>query len=107
MALLRGGDDPGKDRWPDSLRSWDRQLTLPAIDEAIRLLESDQFQKLTDQQLRCIAEYGAIKFDGERFFEKAFSTGKEVAACLACAREAGSTAVLEDLASLRATLRGR
>ena len=99
--------DLGKDRWLDALRDWERYLTLAAVDEAIRLLESDQFEKLTDRQVRCIAEYGAITIDDESFFDKAFSTGKEVAACLACARDVGSSVVLEDLASLRATLLGR
>jgi len=78
--------DVGKDRWLDALRGWERYLTLAAVDEAIRLLESDQFEKLTDQHVHCIAEYGAITIDDESFFNKAFSTGKEVAACLACAR---------------------
>jgi len=99
--------DQGRDRWLDALRGWERHLTLAAVDEAIRLLESDQFEKLTDQHVRCIAEYGAITIDDESFFDKAFSTGKEVAACLACARDVGSTAVLEDLSRLRATLLGR
>ena len=99
--------DVGKDRWLDALRGWERYLTLAAVDEAIRLLESDQFEKLTDQHVHCIAEYGAITIDDESFFNKAFSTGKEVAACLACARDVGSSVVLEDLASLRATLLGR
>ena len=101
------GRGAGTDHWLDALRGWERYLTLAAVDEAIRLLESDQFEKLTDQHVRCIAEYGAITIDDESFFDKAFSTGKEVAACLACARDAGSNAVLEDLASLRATLVGR
>jgi hypothetical protein len=99
--------DPAKASWLEALRGWERHLTLAAVDEAIRLLESEQFEKLTDQHVRCIAEYGAITIDDESFFDKAFSTGKEVAACLACARDAGPAAVLEDLASLRATLLGR
>jgi hypothetical protein len=99
-----GDHDSGMDRWIDALRGWERYLTLAAVDEAIRLLESDQFEKLTDQHVHCIAEYGAITIDGESFFNKAFSTGKEVAACLACARDTGSSAVLEDLTCLRATL---
>ena len=99
--------DPAKASWLEALRGWERHLTLAAVDEAIRLLESEQFEKLTDQHVRCIAEYGAITIDDESFFDKAFSTGKEVAACLACARDAGSDAVLEDLATLRATLVGR
>ena len=99
--------DPAKASWLEALRGWERHLTLAAVDEAIRLLESEQFEKLTDQHVRCIAEYGAITIDDESFFDKAFSTGKEVAACLACARDVGSSVVLEDLASLRATLLGR
>ena len=88
------------------LRVWERQLTLPSVNEAIRLLESEKFQKLTARQLQCIAEYSAIRIDEEFFFDKAFSTGKEVAACLAYAMEIGGEEVLEDMARLRLTVVG-
>lgn len=88
------------------LRAWERKLTLSSLNEAIRLLESEKFSKLTYSHVRCIAEYQPIEIDGESFFEKAFSTGKEVAACLAYALEIGWARVLDDLGRLRLLFRG-
>ena len=88
------------------LHRWERTLTLPSLNEAIRLLQSEKFQKLTGQQVHCIAEYRSIRIDEESFFEKAFSTGKEVAACLAFAMQFGGSQVLEDMSRLRLTVLG-
>ena len=80
------------------------ELHRRSLDEAIRLIESEKARKLTDRHLHSIAEYEAIRIDDETFFEKAFSSGKEVAACLAFAMEIGWQEVLEDMVRLRSTL---
>jgi hypothetical protein len=79
---------------------------LRSLDEAIRLIESDKIEKLTGQHIHCIAEYDAITIDGECFFDKAFSSGKEVAACLAFAMEIGWREALEDMVRFRVTVLG-
>jgi hypothetical protein len=89
------------------LRTWERQLVLRSLDEAIRLIGSDKVEKLTGQHIHCIAEYDPITIDGECFFDKAFTSGKVVAACLAFAREIGWREVLDDLVRLRVTVLGR
>jgi hypothetical protein len=63
-------------------------------------------KKLTGQHIHCIAEYDAITIDGERFFDKAFSSGKEVAACLAFAMEIGWLEALDDMMRFRVTVLG-
>lgn len=83
-----------------------RAITLPSLAEAIRLLESDQFEQLTDEQIRDIGQYRAIEIDSEVFFEKAFTPGKEVAASLGFARMLGRSVVLEDLQRLLRTSMG-
>lgn len=100
------GHWPVNDSSVAEFHGWQRRLTLASVNEAIRLLQSEKFQKLTNQHVHCIAEYRAIEIDDESFFDKAFSTGKEVAACLAFAMEIGWHAVLQDLARLRSTLLG-
>lgn len=90
--------------WQTDLHRWERALTLPSLCEAIRLLRSDKFRNLTSHHLRCIAEYGAIEIDDETFFDRAFSAGKEVAACLSYAMMYGGQVVLNDMVRLRGTL---
>ena len=51
-------------------------------------------------------EYQAIKLGEEWFFDKAFTTGKEVAASLGYAMHLGREVVLEDIRRLRATALG-
>jgi len=70
------------------------------------LIESDKVEKLTGRHIQCIAEYDAITIDGECFFDKAFSSGKQVAACLAFAMEIGWREALDDMMRLRVTLLG-
>lgn len=82
------------------------RLNLPSVEELIRLLRSDLFERITDAHLRAVGEYGAIELDGESFFARAFSAGKEVAASLALARELGVRQVLADLQALRASMLG-
>jgi len=77
-----------------------RAMTLPSLAEAIRLLESDHFAQLTEEQIRAVGQYRAIEIDSEVFFEKAFTPGKEVAASLGFARMLGRSVVLEDLQRL-------
>jgi hypothetical protein len=88
------------------LHGIERHLNLPSVEELIRLLRSDLFERVTDAHLRAVGEYGAIELDGESFFARAFSAGKEVAASLALARELGVRQVLADLQALRASMLG-
>lgn len=88
------------------LHGIERYLNLPSVEELIRLLRSGQFDRLTDADVRTVGEYGSIELDGESFFERAFSAGKEVAASLALARELGVRGVLGDLVALRTSMLG-
>ena len=109
QAQCSGGvkqQHPAKERLLAELHRWERQLVLRSLDEAIRLIESDKIEKLSGQHLHCIAEYDAITIDGECFFDKAFSTGKEVAACLALAMEIGWREALDDMVRFRVTVLG-
>ena len=76
----------------------------PALCEAIRLLESDKFEHLTDAHVLAVANYRAIELEDEPFFERAFTPGKEAAASLGFARLLGRELVLDDLRRLRAAL---
>jgi hypothetical protein len=110
QAQCSGGVEqqhPAKEELLAELHTWERQLVLRSLDEAIRLIESDKVEKLTGQHIHCIAEYDAITIDGECFFDKAFTRGKEVAACLAFAMEIGWREALDDMVRLRVTLLGR
>jgi hypothetical protein len=102
-----GRQDSARSELLAELRIWQRQLRLRSLEEAIRLIASDKIEKLTNQHIRCIAEYDAITIDGESFFDKAFSSGKEVAACLGYAMEIGWQEVLEDMVRLHRVLSGR
>jgi hypothetical protein len=97
---------PAKEELLKEIHSWERQLVLRSLDEAIRLIESEKVEKLTGQHLHSIAEYDAITIDGECFFEKAFSSGKPVAACLAFAMEIGWREALNDMVRFRLTVLG-
>ena len=95
-----------KERLLAELHNWERQLVLRSLDEAIRLIGSDKVEKVTEQHIHCVAEYDAITIDGECFFDKAFSSGKVVAACLAFAMEIGWREALDDLLRFRLTVLG-
>jgi hypothetical protein len=88
------------------LHTWERKLVLQSLSEAVRLIESEKVAKLTAQHLHAIAEYGSIWIDEEVFFDKAFSSGKEVAACLAVAMEIGWQEARDDIVRLRRTVTG-
>lgn len=87
----------------DELHELERTITVRSVSEAIRLLESEKFDQLTAEHLRTIAEYGAVEIGDECFFEKAFTTGKEVAGSLGYAKRIGRDVVLDDLRRLRAS----
>jgi len=86
------------------LHEFERALTVASLSEAIRLLESARFEELTAAQIREVGEYRPIELGEERFFEKAWSRGKEVAAALGFAQHLGPEAVRKDLLGLRASL---
>ena len=88
------------------LQHHERRFTLPALEEAIRLLSSEKFSELTSEHIRDVAEYRSIEIGDEIFFERAFTPGKEAAASLGFAQHLGRRPVLEDLHRLRATLLG-
>ncbi len=88
------------------LHKFERALTVASLSEAIRLLESDCFEELSAAQIREVGEYRPIQLGEERFFEKAWSRGKEVAAALGFAQHLGPEAVRKDLVGLRASLLG-
>jgi hypothetical protein len=109
QAQCRGGvqqQQQSKEQLLAELHTWERQLVLRSLDEAIRLIESEKVEKLTGQHIHRIAEYDAISIDGECFFDKAFTTGKEVAACLAFAMEIGWREALDDMLRFRVTVLG-
>jgi hypothetical protein len=84
-----------------------RNLTRASLGQVIRLLESEKFAELTCEQIRTVGEYGAIEIGGERFFDRAFSSGKEAAGSLGFARFLGADLVREDLQRLRDSMLGR
>ena len=86
------------------LRGFQSLLTEPSLAEALRLLESPLALELTEQHVREVAEYRPIELAGERFFERAWSRSKEVAATLGFALLLGTDSVREDLVLLAASL---
>jgi len=98
--------DDLKQQLRDELRSFQSLLTEASLAETLRLLESPLAEKLTEQHVREVGEYRPIELSGERFFERAWSRSKEVAATLGFALLLGSDAVREDLLQLAATLSG-
>lgn len=88
------------------LHQCERALTVASLSETIRLLESDRFEELTAAQIREVGEYRPIRLGEERFFEKAWTRGKEVAAALGFAQQLGPAPVRKDLLDLRGSLLG-
>jgi hypothetical protein len=88
----------------EELHALEWSALTPALCEAIRLLESEKFDQLTDAHIREIASYRAVDLEDETFFERAFSPGKEAAASLAFALRLGRDTVLDDLQRLRSAL---
>ena len=86
------------------LHEMELHLRRPAIEELIRLLRSPHFNFLTQQHICSVAQYQTIEIEGERYFERAFSPGKETSSSLALAQMIGRDESLEDLLDLRASL---
>jgi hypothetical protein len=95
-----------KQRLLAELHNWERQLVVQSLNEAIRLMQSKKAEKLTAHHLHAIAEYGAIQIDEEVFFAKAFTSGKDVAACLGLAMQIGWQEALDDIVRFRLTVMG-
>jgi hypothetical protein len=87
-----------------TLHQLERRLCVAAVEELIRLIASPHFPALRPWQIRGIGEYDWIEIEGERFFERAYSRGKEAASALALARAIGPEPVLDDLRRLHAGL---
>ncbi|MCP4007348.1 MAG: hypothetical protein GY725_24465 [bacterium] len=94
---------PARETARSLLLKLQRDLRRASIDELIRLIGSEHFKRVKECDIRAVAQYGALEFDGEHFFERAFSTGKEAASSLALAHVIGPEVVLEDLRSLRSS----
>ena len=90
----------------EQLRSFQKELSEPALTEALRLLESPHFAEITEQHVREVGEYRPIEVAGERFFERAWSRSKEVAAMLGFALLLGGEVVRAELLVLAAPLGG-
>ncbi len=90
----------------DELRSFEKLLTEPSLAEALRLLESPLVSELTNEHVREVAEYRPIELSGERFFDRAWSRSKDVAATLGFALLLGTDTVREDLLRLAGSLSG-
>jgi len=84
----------------EQLHSFQSLLTEAALAEALRLLESPRFGDLTEQHVREVGEYRPIEIAGERFFDRAWSRSKEVAATLGFALLLGADTVREGLLQL-------
>ena len=86
------------------LHEMELHLRPAAVEELIRLLRSSHFNFLTQQHIRSVAQYQTIEIEGERYFERAFSPGKETSSSLALAQMIGRDESLEDLLDLHASL---
>ena len=86
------------------LHELEAKLNVRALDELIRMIESEKFRELTCEHIQTVGQYSPIEINGERFFDKAFTTGKEVAGSLGYARHIGRRRALSDLIGLRASL---
>ena len=77
------------------------QLETPSISEAIRFIESDKFALVTEEDFTEIGNYHTVNIDGELFFDKAFSRGKEIVKFLRAAKEGQVELVLKKLKSIQ------
>ena len=96
-------ENSGRNQLIRLLHEMELHLSPPAIEELIRLLRSSHFDVLTPAQIRGVAEYQTIEIEGERYFERAFSPGKETSSSLDLARMIGRDEALADLIDLRAS----
>ena len=81
------------------LHSRMKDLRQPALQELIRLISSERFVFLSEEQIHEVGDYHPIKVEGEVFFNKPLSTGKEVATVLRIAWRLGRHAVRRELHS--------
>tara|TARA_B100000745_G_scaffold13411_1_gene9984 strand:- start:788 stop:1333 length:546 start_codon:yes stop_codon:yes gene_type:complete len=72
-------------------------LRQPALQELIRLISSERFVFLSEEQIPKVGDYHPIEVEGEVFFNKPLSTGKEVATVLRIAWRLGRHAVRREL----------
>ena len=79
------------------LRSKMLDLRQPSLQELVRLLTSDRFVFIFEGQIAAVGNYHAIEIEGETFFGKPFSTGKEVASVLRIAWRMGQDKVRQEL----------
>ena len=86
------------------LHEMELQLRPAAIEELIRLLRSSHFYLLTREHIRSIGDYQTIEIQGECYFERSFSPGKETSSSLDLSRMLGRDAALADLLDLRANI---
>ena len=93
-----------RNRLIGTLHEMELQLRGASVDELIRLISSSHFQLLTPEQIRRVGEYQTIEIEGERYFERAFSPGKEASSGLALAHMIGRDEALQDLLDLRDSL---
>ncbi len=103
-AIVKGAKTTEKSGLVSLLHELEQRLPLVAVEELIRLVASPHFHAVTDREVRSISEYDCIEIEGERYFERAFSPGKEAASSLALARWIGPERVLADLRQLHAGL---
>lgn len=72
-------------------------LRQPALQELVRLLSSDHLVFISGEKINAVGDYHAIEIEGETFFDKPFSTGKEVASVLTIAWRMGRDKVRQEL----------
>jgi hypothetical protein len=99
---------PADERVEECLRAelarFERDLSEASLVEALRLLDSARFGELTEDHVRQVMEYRSIELSGERFFERAWSRGKEAGAMLGFARMLGTDVVKQNLERLRGSI---
>jgi len=79
------------------INSFILNLNEASVNEAVRLIESGKFNSVNRDNFTEIGNYHPIEINGEKFFDKAFSTGKEVALILRFAEQNNEKYVLKEL----------
>ena len=103
-GTLIGMEKQARNLLVQTLHQMELKLCRASIDELIRLIGSSEFRLLTAEQIRMVGEYQSIEIEGERYFDRAFSPGKEASASLALAQIIGRDEALEDLLNLDISL---
>ncbi|MFT5441433.1 MAG: hypothetical protein ACI8W3_000474 [Myxococcota bacterium] len=97
-------DNPKRNLLIGLLHEMELHLKPAAIEELIRLVGSSHFKELTPEHIRNVAQYQTIEIEGECYFERAFSPGKETSSSLDLARMIGREEALADLIDLHASI---